>query len=54
MPDSRCLLNKMAVTVGTGMDELMPHNPLMRPACLRAVVPVAGRVAYVGKNHLSD
>ena len=28
----------------------MRHNPGKRPACLGEAVPVAHRVAYVGKN----
>ena len=32
----------------------MRHNPGMHPACLWVAVPVAGHVAYVGNNLLSD
>ena len=54
MPNSRCLLNEMSAIVGTGLDELMRHNPGLPPACLKAAIRVANRVATLGKHLLSD
>ena len=54
MLDSRCLLNKVVVIVGTGLDQLMTHNPDLRSVCLRSAVQVTGCIAYVGENLLSE
>ena len=50
MPNSRCLLNEMAAIVGTGLGEIMMHNPSLRPVVLKSVVQVMKRVAFIGKN----
>ena len=50
MPQSRCLLNELAAIVGTGLDELMRHNPGLRPACLRAAVGALQRTAALGQR----
>ena len=49
-PASRCLLNEMAAIVGTGLDELMRHNPSLRRACLKAVVGAMNRAVRIGKE----
>lgn len=50
MPNSRCLLNEMAAVVGTGMDEIMRHNPSLRSVVLKAIVQVMNRIVYIGKT----
>ena len=54
MPNSRCLLNEMAPIVGTGLDELIRHNPSLKGLVLNSVVKVMQRVIYLGKNLISD
>ncbi|KAL7543885.1 hypothetical protein ACHAXR_013277 [Thalassiosira sp. AJA248-18] len=54
MPHSRCLLNEMAAIVGTGLDELMRHNPPLRSLVLSALVKIMNRVAHIGKELLFD
>ena len=51
MPNSRSLLNEMAAIVGTGLDEIMRHNPIhLKPIVVKAVVQVMNRIAYIGKE----
>ena len=50
MPNSRCLLSEMAAIIGSGLDEIMRHNPLMRPKVVKAVVQVMKRVVFIGKD----
>jgi hypothetical protein len=50
MPNSRCLLSEMAAIIGSGLDEIMRHNPRMRPCVVKAVVQVMKRVVFIGKN----
>ena len=51
MPNSRCLLNEMAAIVGTGLDEIMRHNPIhLKPLVVKAVIQVLNRIVYVGKQ----
>lgn len=51
MPNSRCLLNEMAAIVGTGLDEIMRHNPTnLRPLLMKAIVQVMNRIVYIGKQ----
>jgi len=50
MPNSRCLLSEMAAIIGSGLDEIMRHNPLLRPKIVKAVVQVMKRVVCIGKN----
>eukprot|EP00571_Detonula_confervacea_P003423 CAMPEP_0172329052 /NCGR_PEP_ID=MMETSP1058-20130122/60671_1 /TAXON_ID=83371 /ORGANISM="Detonula confervacea, Strain CCMP 353" /LENGTH=4507 /DNA_ID=CAMNT_0013046199 /DNA_START=90 /DNA_END=13614 /DNA_ORIENTATION=- len=54
MPNSRCLLNEMAAIIGTGLDEMMRHNPSLKTICLKAVVQVMNSVVDIGKNLISD
>lgn len=54
MPNSRCLLNEMASMIGTGLDEIMRHNPNLTTICLRAVVQVIKRVTSMGRRLTSD
>ena len=54
MPNSRCLLNEMSSIIGTGMDELMRHNPSLKVLVLRAIVLVMKRVVYLGKKLIED
>eukprot|EP00804_Cyclotella_cryptica_P030429 CCRYP_008520-RB/>CCRYP_008520-RB protein AED:0.03 eAED:0.03 QI:213/1/1/1/1/1/14/495/4469 len=50
MPNSRCLLNEMAAIVGTGMDEVMRHNPNLKSCVMKAIVQVMNRIVFIGKN----
>ncbi len=54
MPNSRCLLNEMAAMIGTGLDEIMRHNPNLKTKCLQAVVQVMKRVVGMGRSLTSD
>jgi hypothetical protein len=54
IPNSRCLLNEMAAMIGTGLDEIMRHNPNLKTKCLEAVVQVIKRVVSMGRNLTSD
>lgn len=50
MPNSRCLLNEMAAIIGTGLDELMRHNPNLKLICLTALVEVMGKIVKIGQS----
>lgn len=50
MPNSRCLLSELAAIIGSGLDEIMRHNPVLKPIVVKAVVQVMKRVAFIGKN----
>lgn len=50
MPNSRCLLSEMAAIIGSGLDEIMRHNPVLRPSIIKAVVQVMKRVVFIGKK----
>jgi hypothetical protein len=51
MPNSRCLLNELAAIVGTGLDEIMRHNPInLKPLIIQAVIKVMNRIVYIGKT----
>jgi len=50
MPNSRCLLNEMAAIIGTGLDELMRHNPNLKSICLTALVEVMGKIVKIGQS----
>ena len=54
MPNSRCLMNEMASMIGTGLDEIMRHNPNLKTLCLQAVVQFIKRVVIIGKTLISD
>ena len=51
MPNSRCLLNEMAAIIGTGLDEIMRHNPTtLKPSVIKALVLVMNRIVHIGKQ----
>lgn len=50
MPKSRCLLSEMAAIIGSGLDEIMRHNPVLRPSIIKAVVQVMKRIVFIGKK----
>ena len=50
MPNSRCLLSEMAAIIGSGLDEIMRHNPSLKSCVVKAVVQVMKRVVFIGKN----
>ena len=50
MPQSRCLLSEMSAIIGSGLDEIMRHNPVLRPNIVKAVIQVMKRIVYIGKN----
>lgn len=54
MPNSRCLLNEMAAIVGTGLDELMRHNPSLKQLCMKAVVQAMNRIVHVGRELMNE
>ena len=51
MPNSRCLLNEMAAIIGTGLDEIMRHNPTtLKPSVIKALALVMNRIVHIGKQ----
>lgn len=50
MPQSRCLLNEMTAIVGTGLDEVMRHTPLLKPLVVSAIADALNRIVLVADD----
>jgi len=53
MPNSRFLLNEMIAIVGTGLDEMMRHVPVLRSLGISALTNAVHRILVFG-NHLLE
>mmetsp|Transcript_22179 Transcript_22179/g.25505 ORF Transcript_22179/g.25505 Transcript_22179/m.25505 type:complete len:1567 (+) Transcript_22179:308-5008(+) len=49
MPRSRCLLNEMTAIVGTGIDELMRHVPVVKNLGIKSLVDALKRLVVIGQ-----
>ena len=45
----------MAAIIGTGLEELMGHNPSLKTICLNAIVPTGNeQLVSIGKSHVES
>ena len=44
----------MAAIIGTGLDELMRHNPSLKTVCLKAIVQTMNKLVSIGKSLIAE
>ena len=44
----------MAAIIGTGLDELMRHNPSLKTICLKAIVQTMNKLVSIGKSLIAE